>query len=66
MRAKITSRKGLKASLSVIVDKITIQKKLDEKLSELQTKVQLKGLGPAKFRPKLLKTNLERRFTERL
>ena len=55
MRAKITSRKGLKASLSVIVDKITIQKKLDEKLSELQTKVQLKGFRPGKVPPKVIK-----------
>ena len=35
MKVKVISKKGLKASLSVIVDKVTIQKKLDEKLYSL-------------------------------
>jgi len=55
MRVKVTSRKGLKASLSVVVDKITIQKKLDEKLNELKTKVQLKGFRPGKVPSKVIK-----------
>ena len=55
MRVKVTSKKGLKASLSVIVDKATIQKKLDEKLNELQTKVQLKGFRPGKVPQKVIK-----------
>ena len=55
MRVKVTSKKGLKASLSVLVDKITIQKKLDEKLNDLQNKVQLKGFRPGKVPKKVIK-----------
>ena len=36
MKVRVNSKKGLKTSLSVLVDKKTIQKKLDEKLLELQ------------------------------
>jgi len=55
MKVKVISKKGLKASLSVIVDKVTIQKKLDEKLNDLQTKVQLKGFRPGKVPQKVIK-----------
>ena len=55
MKVKVTSKKGLKASLSVIVDKLTIQKKLDEKLNDLQSKVQLKGFRPGKVPTKVIK-----------
>jgi len=55
MRVKLTSKKGLKANLSVMVDKLTIQKKLDEKLNELQSKVQLKGFRPGKVPAKVIK-----------
>ena len=55
MRVKVNSKKGLKASLSVLVDKVTIQKKLDEKLNELQSKVQLKGFRPGKVPAKVIK-----------
>ncbi len=55
MKVKVTSKKGLKASLSVIVDKGIIQKKLDQKLNELQNKVQLKGFRPGKVPPKVIK-----------
>ncbi len=55
MKVKVTSKKGLKANLSVLVDKATIQKKLDEKLNELQTKVHLKGFRPGKVPPKVIK-----------
>jgi len=55
MKAKVTSKKGLKASLSVLVDKKIIQKKLDEKLDELKDKVQLKGFRPGKVPPKVIK-----------
>ncbi len=55
MKVKVTSKKGLKASLSVIVDRATIQKKLDERLNELQTKVQLKGFRPGKVPQKVIK-----------
>ena len=55
MKVKINSKKGLKTSLSILVDKKTIQKKLDEKLLELQGKVQLKGFRPGKVPPKVIK-----------
>ena len=55
MKVKLNSKKGLKVSLSVVVDKMTIQKKLDEKLNELQTKVQLKGFRPGKVPQKVIK-----------
>jgi len=55
MKVRVNSKKGLKASLSVLVDKKTIQKKLDEKLIELQNKVQLKGFRPGKVPPQVIK-----------
>jgi len=55
MKVKINSKKGLKTSLSVVVDKKTIQKKLDEKLHELQHKVQLKGFRPGKVPANVIK-----------
>ena len=48
MKVKINSKKGLKTSLSVLVDKKTIEKKLEGKLSELQSKADLKGFRPGK------------------
>ena len=55
MKVKINSKKGFKTILSVLVDKKTIQKKLDEKLLELQHKVQLKGFRPGKVPPNVIK-----------
>jgi len=55
MKVRVNSKKGLKASLSILVDKKTIQKKLDEKLIELQGKVQLKGFRPGKVPSKVIK-----------
>ena len=55
MKVKVTSQKGLKTSLSVVVDKAIIQKKLDDKLLELQNKVQLKGFRPGKVPTKVIK-----------
>ena len=55
MKVKVTSQKGLKTNLSVLVDKETIQKKLNEKLEELKEKVQLKGFRPGKVPAKVIK-----------
>ena len=55
MKVKVTSKKGLKTSLSVLVDKKIIQTKLDEKLNELKDKVHLKGFRPGKVPPKVIK-----------
>ena len=48
MEVKINSKKGLKTILSVLVNKKTIEKKLEGKLSELQSKADLKGFRPGK------------------
>ena len=56
MKVRVNSKKGLKTSLSVLVDKKTIQKKLDEKLQELQHKVHLKGFRPGKVPPNVIKS----------
>ena len=55
MKVTINSKKGLKTSLSILVDKKTIQKKLDEKLQELQQKVHLKGFRPGKVPANVIK-----------
>ena len=41
--------------MSVLVEKKTIQKKLDEKLNELQNKVHLKGFRPGKVPTNVIK-----------
>ena len=46
--SKYSNKKGLKLTMSIIVDKNTIQKELEEKLIELQSKVNLKGFRPGK------------------
>tara|TARA_B100000700_G_scaffold148866_1_gene165732 strand:- start:10982 stop:12343 length:1362 start_codon:yes stop_codon:yes gene_type:complete len=55
MKVRVNSKKGLKTSLSVLVDKKTIQKKLEEKLNELQNKVHLKGFRPGKVPQNVIK-----------
>ena len=56
MKVKITSKKGLKVILSVLVDKTTIQNKLSQKLDELKDKVQLKGFRPGKVPKEVIKS----------
>ena len=55
MKVKINSKKNLKVNLSILVDKKTIQKKMDDKLVELKDKVQLKGFRPGKVPPQVIK-----------
>ena len=55
MKVRVNSKKGLKTILSVLVDKKTIQTKLDKKLHELQHKVHLKGFRPGKVPPNVIK-----------
>ena len=55
MKVKVNSKKAFKTVLSVLVDKKTIQKKLDDKLAELQNKVQLKGFRPGKVPVNIIK-----------
>ena len=55
MKVEVQSKKGLRTSLSIIVDKKTIQKRLEERLIELQSEVNLKGFRPGKVPPEVIK-----------
>ena len=56
MKIETKSKKGLSTILSVVVDKKTIQLKMDERLSELQKEVALKGFRPGKVPPSVIKS----------
>jgi len=56
MKIEVKSKKGLRTVLSVIVDKKSIQIKMDEKLDELQKEVALKGFRPGKVPPTVIKS----------
>ena len=55
MKVEVQSKKGLRTILSVFVDKNVIQKKMDERLNELQKEVSLKGFRPGKVPPSVIK-----------
>ena len=56
MKIEVQNKKGLTTILSIIVDKKTIQEKLDKKLFELQSEVSLKGFRPGKVPPSVIKS----------
>ena len=56
MKIEIKSKKGLRTILSIIVDKKSIQAKMNEKLSNLQKEVALKGFRPGKVPPAVIKS----------
>ena len=56
MKAEVKSKKGLRTILSVIIDKKEIQKKMDDRLKELQTEVSLKGFRPGKVPSSVIKS----------
>ena len=56
MKIEVQSKKGLRMVLSVVVDKKTIQQKLNERLSELQSEVSLKGFRPGKVPSSVIKS----------
>ena len=56
MKVEVQSKKGLRTCLSIVVDKKTIEKKLNERLIELQSEVSLKGFRPGKVPPSLIKS----------
>ena len=56
MKVEVKSKKGLRTVLSVIVDKKSIKTKMEEKLSELQKEVALKGFRPGKVPPAVIKS----------
>ena len=56
MKVEVQSKKGLRTILSVIVDKKTIQKEMEERLSKLQKEVSLKGFRPGKVPSSVIKS----------
>ena len=56
MKVEKKKKKGLRTVLSVIVDKKSIKTKMEEKLSELQKEVTLKGFRPGKVPPAVIKS----------
>ena len=56
MKIEIKSKKGLRTILSIIVDKKNIQVKMDEKLSNMQKEIALKGFRPGKVPPAVIKS----------
>jgi trigger factor len=56
MKIEVKSKKGLRTILSVVIDKKSIQSKMDEKLKELQKEVALKGFRPGKVPPAVIKS----------
>ena len=56
MKVEVQSKKGLRTVLSVIVDKKTIQNKMDQRLTELQKEVMMKGFRAGKVPPSLIKS----------
>jgi len=56
VKIEIQNKKGLTTVLSIIVDKKTIQKKLDQKLLDLQSEVSLKGFRPGKVPPAVIRS----------
>ena len=55
MKVQVKSKKGLKTTLSIIVDKSEIKKKLDTRLIELQNEISLKGFRKGKVPPLVIK-----------
>tara|TARA_A100000164_G_C21899159_1_gene769576 strand:+ start:55 stop:1419 length:1365 start_codon:yes stop_codon:yes gene_type:complete len=55
MKVEIQSKKGLRTTLSVLIDKQTIQNKMDERLNELQKEVTLKGFRAGKVPSSVIK-----------
>jgi len=56
MKVEVQSKKGLRTILSIIVDKKTIQNKMDERLNELQKEVSLKGFRAGKVPTSVIKS----------
>ena len=55
MKVQVQSKKGLQTTLSIIVDKEEIKRKLDLRLSELQDQVDLKGFRKGKVPSSVIK-----------
>ena len=56
MKIEVQSKKGLRTILSIVVDRKTIELKIDKRLSELQKEVSLKGFRPGKVPQSVIKS----------
>ena len=56
MKIDILSKKGLKTTLSIVIDKKTIQNELDKRLTKLKSEVSLKGFRPGKVPTDVIKS----------
>tara|TARA_A100001011_G_scaffold192630_1_gene201222 strand:+ start:521 stop:1918 length:1398 start_codon:yes stop_codon:yes gene_type:complete len=56
MKIEVQNKKGLTTKLSIIIDKKIIQEKLNKRLLELQSEVNLKGFRPGKVPPNVIKS----------
>jgi len=56
MKIEVKNKKGLKTTLSITVDKKTIQTELDQKILKLQSEVSLKGFRPGKVPNAVIKS----------
>jgi len=56
MKVAVQSKKGLRTILSIIVDKETIQKKMNDRLDELKKEVSLKGFRTGKVPSSIIKS----------
>ena len=56
MKIEVKFKKGLRTTLSIVVDKKSVQEKMNEKLNELQKEVALKGFRPGKVPPAVIKS----------
>ena len=55
MKIEKQSKKGLKTTLNILVNKSDIKKKMDQRLIELQSEIVLKGFRQGKVPPELIK-----------
>ena len=58
MKVSVISSKGLETNLNVVVDKGEIEKKIDNKLDEVKSEVQLKGFRPGKVPKEMIKKQI--------
>ena len=56
MKIEVQSKKGLRTILSIVVDRKTIELKINKRLSELQKEVALKGFRPGKVPQSVIKS----------
>ncbi len=56
MKVEVKNKKGLTSVLSITIDKKIIKEKLDKKLLELQSEVNLKGFRPGKVPAAVIKS----------